>query len=110
VKNFPKTDQIEKFNQRQKPAKWAQPLAACLKLGGSVDFSGPCAICTKSFTTAAFPVNLFASFYHLGTSCYSCLGWPNRCYDRIPDGILFFNPYVVQNSGINSPSSDVSAF
>ena len=28
--------------------------------------------------------------------------WPNRCYDRIPDGILFFNPYVVQDTGINT--------
>ena len=62
VKYFPKTDQIEKFDQRQKPAKWAQPLAAGLKLGGSVDFSGPCAICTKAFTTAAFPANFFRRF------------------------------------------------
>jgi hypothetical protein len=71
---FPESHQIEKFNQRQKPAKWDQLLAAGLKPGGSVDFSGPCAIGTKSFTTAAFPANLFPSFYHLGISCYSCLG------------------------------------
>jgi hypothetical protein len=74
VKYFPKTDQIEKFNQGQKPTKWAQLLAAGLKAVGIVDFYGPCAICTRSFTTAPFSANLFPLFYHLGTSCYSCLG------------------------------------
>jgi hypothetical protein len=73
LKNFPKTDQVEKFDQRQKPAKWAQLLAAGLKFGRSVDSSGPGATGTRSFTTAAFPATLFALFYHLGTSCYSCL-------------------------------------
>ncbi|MCU0591766.1 MAG: hypothetical protein MUC57_09855 [Desulfobacterales bacterium] len=38
---FPETDQIEKFDRRQKPVKWAQLLAAGLKLGRSVDSSGP---------------------------------------------------------------------
>ena len=69
VKNFPKTDQIEKFDQCQQPAKWAQLLAAGLKPGRSVDSSGLGAICIRSFTTAAFPATLFALFYYLDISC-----------------------------------------
>jgi hypothetical protein len=74
MKNFPKTNQIEKFDQRQKPAKWAQLLAAGLKFGRSIDSSGPGAMGTRSFTTAAFAATLFALFCHLGTSFYCCLG------------------------------------
>jgi len=58
MKNFLKIDQIKKFDQRQNPAKWAQLLGACLKSRRSVDFSGPIAILTRSFTNAVFPANL----------------------------------------------------
>jgi hypothetical protein len=74
VKNFMKIDQIDKFDQCQKPAKWAQLLGARLIYRGSIDFSGLSAFFTKSFTTVVFPVIVFSSNYHLGTSCYSCLG------------------------------------
>ena len=74
VKNFTKTGQIEKFDQSQKPTKWAQLLAASLKPGRGIDFSGPIAFLTKTFTKAGFPVIVFSSFYHLGTSCHGCLG------------------------------------
>jgi hypothetical protein len=74
VKDFPKTDQIDKFDQRQKPAKWAQLLGAGLVSRGSVDFSGLRALFAKPFTAALFPVILMPSFYHLGTSSRSCLG------------------------------------
>ena len=74
VKDFPKTDQIDKFDQRQKPAEWAQLLGAGFVSRGSVDFSGPRALFTKPFTVAVFPVSLISFFYHLGTSCHSCLG------------------------------------
>ena len=69
-----KIDQIQKFDQRQKPAKWAQLLAASLICRGCIDFSGLSALLTKPFTTAVFPVTVFSSFYHLGTSCYSVYG------------------------------------
>jgi hypothetical protein len=59
VKNFPKTDQIEKFDQRQKPAKWAQLLAAGLVCRGSIDFSGLQAFSTKPFPVALFPGSFF---------------------------------------------------
>ena len=71
-----KIDQIDKFDQRQKPAKWAQLLGAGLICRGSSDFSGLSALLTKPFTTAVFPVIVFSSFYHLGTSCYSDYGLP----------------------------------
>jgi hypothetical protein len=74
VKNLSKIDQIQKFDQRQKPAKWALLLASGLKAGRSVDFSGLGVILTRCFTCAVFPVKLFLSFYHLGTSCHSCFG------------------------------------
>ncbi|MDX1284616.1 MAG: hypothetical protein R3182_06380, partial [Draconibacterium sp.] len=70
-----KIDQIDKFDQRQQPAKRAQLLGARFICRGSVDFSGLYTLFTKSFTTAAFPVKVFSSFYHLGTSCYSVYGW-----------------------------------
>jgi hypothetical protein len=72
VKDFPKTDQIEKFDQRQKPAKWAQLLAAGPIRHESVHFfwlSGPF---TNPNTVAVFPAALFSFFNHLGTSCRSC--------------------------------------
>jgi hypothetical protein len=71
-----KIDQIDKFDQRQKPAKWAQLLGARFICRGSIDFSGISAFLTKPFTIAVFPVIVFSSFYHLGTSCYSVDGWP----------------------------------
>jgi hypothetical protein len=74
VKDFPKTDQIDKFDQRQKPAEWAQLRGTGFVSRGSVDFSGPRAFFTKPFTAALFPGSLISSFYHLGTSCRSCLG------------------------------------
>jgi hypothetical protein len=69
-----KINQIEKLDQRQQPAKWTQLLRAGLINRGSIDFSGFDAIFTKPFTNAAFPGIVFSSFYHLGTSCYSCYG------------------------------------
>jgi len=71
-----KIDQIQKFDQRQKPAKWAQLFAACLICRAGIDFSGLSALLTKPFTVAVFPVIVFSSFYHLGTSCYSIYGSP----------------------------------
>jgi len=86
-----------------KSRQMAQLLAAGLKFGRSVDSFVALARWTRSLSPPRrFPATLFALFYHLGTSCYSCLVGANRCYDRIPDAYyLFFNPYVVQNSGIN---------
>jgi hypothetical protein len=69
-----KINQIEKFNQRQKPAKWTQLFCAGLKRRRSIDFSGFCAILGKPFTIAVFPVILFSSFNHLDTSFYSGYG------------------------------------
>lgn len=48
-----KVDQIKKFDQCQKPAKWTQLLGAGLITRGSIDFSGFGAIFTKPFTNAA---------------------------------------------------------
>jgi hypothetical protein len=69
-----KVNQIEKFYQGQKPAKWTQLLGAGLKLGGSIDFSGLSLIFAKPFTNTVFPGILSLSFNHLGTSCYSGYG------------------------------------
>jgi len=69
-----KINQIEKFDQRQKPAKWTQLLTTGLIRRGSIDFSGLSAVFTKPFTIKVFPATLFLSFNHLGTSCYSCYG------------------------------------
>jgi len=74
VKDFMKINQIKKFDQRQKPAKWTQLLATGLIDRGSVDFSGLGAIFTKPFTIALFPATVFLSFNHLGTSYDSCYG------------------------------------
>ena len=71
VKDFPKTDQIDKFDQRQKPAEWAQLLGASFVSRGNVDFYGLRAIIAKPFTAALYPVSLIPSFSHLGTSCRS---------------------------------------
>ena len=54
-----KIDQIDKFDQRQKPAKWAQLLGAALICRGSIYFSGLSALLTKPLTTAVFPVIIF---------------------------------------------------
>jgi len=74
VKDFMKINRIEKFNQRQKPAKWTQLLSAGLIGRGCIDFSGLGAIFTKPFTSALFPAIVFPSFNHLGTSFYGCYG------------------------------------
>jgi hypothetical protein len=69
-----KINQIEKFDQRQKTAKWTQMLSAGLISRGSTDFSGLGAIFTKPFTNTVFAGNVFLSFNHLGTSYCSCYG------------------------------------
>jgi hypothetical protein len=69
-----KIDQIEKLDQRQKPAKWTQLFGTGLVRRGSIDFSGLGAIFTKPFTNAVFPGILFLFFNHLGTSFYSSYG------------------------------------
>ena len=74
VKDFMKINQIEKFDQRQKPAKWTQLLATGLIGRASIDFSGLSAVFTKPFTNTVFAGNVFLSFNHLGTSYYSCYG------------------------------------
>jgi hypothetical protein len=74
VKDFMKIDQIQKFDQRQKPAKWTQLFGTGLIRRGSIDFSGFSAIFRKPFTNAVFPGILFSSFNHLGTSFYSGYG------------------------------------
>jgi hypothetical protein len=60
VKKFTKTDQIDKFNQRQKPAKLAQLLSEGFVNRGSVDFSGLRALFTKPFTVALIPGSLIS--------------------------------------------------
>jgi len=69
-----KINQIEKFDQRQKPAKWTQMLATGLIRREGIDFSGLSAVFTKPFTNTVFPVILFSSFNLLGTSFYSGYG------------------------------------
>jgi hypothetical protein len=82
--------QIEKFNQGQQPAKWAQLFGAGLKLRGSIDFSGLSLIFTKSFTNTVFPGILFPSFNHLGTSCYSVYGLAKPLLNRNPKWFFIF--------------------
>lgn len=62
VKNFTKIDQIQKFNERQKSAKWAQLFAAGFKLSRGIDFYGTDAICKRSFTSMGFPAIFFRRF------------------------------------------------
>ena len=70
-----KIDQIQKFDQRQKPAKWTQLLAAGLIGRRSIDFSGLGAIFINPFTIKVFlACYFFLSFNHLGTSYYRCYG------------------------------------
>jgi len=97
VKDFAKTNQIDKFDQRQKPAKWAQLLAAGLINRGSVDFSGLRTFFTKPFTAALFPVSLISSFYHLGTSFMILFALINLYHKRRPDGFSIFRSSTVQN-------------
>ena len=86
-KDFPKIDRIDKFDQWQKPAELAQLFGDGFVSRRSVDFSKLRAFFTKPFTNAVFTVNLFLSFYHLGTSCNSYLGLgeslPSQCSQMI---------------------------
>ena len=63
VKYFFKMHQVEKLDQRQKPAKWAQLLGTGLISGQCIDLSGLGAILMKPFTIALFPAILFPLFY-----------------------------------------------
>ena len=54
-----KIDQIQKFDQCQKPAKWAQLLGTGIVGRRCIDFSGLSAILLKPFTIALFPAILF---------------------------------------------------
>ncbi len=90
-----------KFDQCQKPSKWAQLLGTGVVACRSIDFSGFRTVCFKSFTGAAFPGILFSSFYHLGTSCFIGLFFLNPIITGFPDGFSIFNQITVQNSAIN---------
>ena len=59
VKDFMKINQIEKFDQRQKPAKWTQLLGAALIRRGGVYFTGLSAIFTKPFSNTVFADSIF---------------------------------------------------
>jgi len=95
-----KSNQIEKLDQRQQPAKWTQLLRAGLITRGSIDFSGFGAIFTKPFTNAAFPGNVFASFTIWVPPVIAVMVWPNRCYSRIPKWFLFFKIFLTQDRGM----------
>jgi hypothetical protein len=77
VKDFMEINQIEKFDQRQKPAKWTQLLATGLIGRGSIDFSGLSAIFTKPFTNTVFAGNVF-------------MVRENLCYYRNPKWFFIF--------------------
>jgi hypothetical protein len=61
-KNLFEFDHIKKFDQGQKPSKWAQLLGTSVVARRSIDFSGPRTVYLKPFTGTLFPGILFRVF------------------------------------------------
>jgi len=90
LENLFKLDQVQKFDQGQYAAKWAQQLCAGAVSSGSRDFPGVGADTFKPFTVAAFPVILFSLLNHLGYLLSLRIDWSQTYYNRLSRWFCFF--------------------
>jgi hypothetical protein len=70
IKNLLKSDQVQKFDQPEKPTKRSYLLATSFKMGGSIDFSGSQTPFFKNFTGKTIRDILVSHFKHLVSSCF----------------------------------------